>query len=703
MRSRLSTLFLLLWLLLAGGAAPMASGAPEPTTHDMAFPAPRFGDTVAYIKADAETGGARVDFVFRWLDHAVVPDPWGRPMAIDRVVVARGDGAQARYGYEPGRLEAATIETTGAGSMSGGDGGNGPLGGRGESEVREYLTLEYAPVWPILLEAEMCAFRGGWQGRSMDQVATLAPQSFCPGITWATRLQALGVEVVAGRLAQRVQLEGDSQSVTYWISPEVAYPLAILSCGRMWGVACDPTATSSSGVVLSGAEPGEGAQVSTAPVARIESKPTFALATFTRDGPRDGRDVAFPLDAALDAVASDDGAAHFRAWRERHPDAALVAASHQVYPYLEPSVPEREAWGLFWKTPEGETRVLSVSRDRRCTVVTNVAIPSALTRAAGVCRPGVAEVDGSTGAEATAAPAEMLTLAEATDAFLKAAAPRTSVSFIAYDVGTAQHPPTILVAGAAPRPTRLRDPTDGAGGETSSEVVSFDARTGAARYRLTTVNVTILPGSPGLVPIAPMALEEMTSTPRGLEFPRVSATTYAATGATLLGALVVAIMARAAASLVFLYTRLTRRDVLAHPRRAAILAALETDPGAGIAELRRHLGVGAGTIRYHLSVLDHAGAVKAIRSGRRVHHFLAGRADHQALMRKTRLHAGGAQARVLACIERRPGILATEIARELGVSRAAVHYTVKRLVLLRVVEARPEGGAKGLYAFGASR
>ena len=60
-----------------------------------------------------------------------------------------------------------------------------------------------------------------------------------------------------------------------------------------------------------------------------------------------------------------------------------------------------------------------------------------------------------------------------------------------------------------------------------------------------------------------------------------------------------------------------RERLLEHSLRAAIVAAVRESPGILQSQLRRRLGCSAGTIQYHLNLLEGEGVIVALRSRRR--------------------------------------------------------------------------------------
>ena len=69
------------------------------------------------------------------------------------------------------------------------------------------------------------------------------------------------------------------------------------------------------------------------------------------------------------------------------------------------------------------------------------------------------------------------------------------------------------------------------------------------------------------------------------------------------------------------YQPTTARLPAPHPRRGAILALLEAEPGLCFRELMRRTGIGAGSLDHHVRRLVRAGMVWRVRHGPRILHF----------------------------------------------------------------------------------
>lgn len=134
--------------------------------------------------------------------------------------------------------------------------------------------------------------------------------------------------------------------------------------------------------------------------------------------------------------------------------------------------------------------------------------------------------------------------------------------------------------------------------------------------------------------------------------------------------------------LLALYTRLRPSRMLDHPVRARIVAMVQEHPGITFSELARRLDIAAGQLTHHARMLEKAGIVFSTADGqtRRFFHVAHGRSEAVAPLGE----------RAVALVRERPRH-ASELARELGVSRQALHYHLKQLVADGRLVARPDG------------
>lgn len=140
-------------------------------------------------------------------------------------------------------------------------------------------------------------------------------------------------------------------------------------------------------------------------------------------------------------------------------------------------------------------------------------------------------------------------------------------------------------------------------------------------------------------------------------------------------------------ALAALYSRITPDDALAHPQRARLYGLIRAGP-AHLRALQRTIGVGWGTLHYHLSVLERSRLILLEREGKHTFAIAAGqRRDPGELAHR------GAAARVLEAIATSSmSLTQNEIAEKLQISRQlASHHlsTLEAQGLVEAVGARP--------------
>jgi DNA-binding transcriptional ArsR family regulator len=131
-----------------------------------------------------------------------------------------------------------------------------------------------------------------------------------------------------------------------------------------------------------------------------------------------------------------------------------------------------------------------------------------------------------------------------------------------------------------------------------------------------------------------------------------------------------------------LYTRLAKARILEQPTRERIAETVKAEPGITFGELQRRLGLAAGQLTHHARKLEEAGVLYSSPDGqaRRFFHVGQGRVEAVPPLRD----------RALEMLSRRAMTL-SELATELGVTKQALHYHVKKLEEAGVVAASPQG------------
>jgi predicted transcriptional regulator len=119
--------------------------------------------------------------------------------------------------------------------------------------------------------------------------------------------------------------------------------------------------------------------------------------------------------------------------------------------------------------------------------------------------------------------------------------------------------------------------------------------------------------------------------------------------------------------------------------RQVILNLLQQHPGLHKSELARALGLGWGTISYHLQVLCQTGAVQQMRRGRRLRLFPGGMDEKQ--MRLLCAMRQDVQNDILKALTFSPGAAAESLADELGLSRRLIRRHLASLEEDGIVDA----------------
>ncbi|MEA3201657.1 MAG: hypothetical protein QOE90_3085 [Thermoplasmata archaeon] len=135
--------------------------------------------------------------------------------------------------------------------------------------------------------------------------------------------------------------------------------------------------------------------------------------------------------------------------------------------------------------------------------------------------------------------------------------------------------------------------------------------------------------------------------------------------------------------LAILYSRISPSRLLAHPQRRRMRDAVAASPGLGVNELQRAMGLAKGVFDHHLHRLLTAGHLRAVEDGQRRRLYVPG-----AVPEGGQLPLGE---RVIRFLAERGETPTTRLAAELGVSRQALHYHVKRLAREGLVTARRDG------------
>ena len=141
---------------------------------------------------------------------------------------------------------------------------------------------------------------------------------------------------------------------------------------------------------------------------------------------------------------------------------------------------------------------------------------------------------------------------------------------------------------------------------------------------------------------------------------------------------------------------LRESDRLVHnDTRDRIYQCISLNPGLHYRGIQSELLLGNGVLNYHLRLMEDKGLIRSKREGiyRRYYIITVGEEQH----RKKRYSRN--QHRIIQLAEERPGILQSEIAKELGLSRQLTNYHVNRLIRMGVLRSKKERGSNrfGIY------
>ncbi|NMA23944.1 EPS-associated transcriptional regulator, MarR family [Methanoculleus chikugoensis] len=136
----------------------------------------------------------------------------------------------------------------------------------------------------------------------------------------------------------------------------------------------------------------------------------------------------------------------------------------------------------------------------------------------------------------------------------------------------------------------------------------------------------------------------------------------------------------------------TSRCPLDNKKRSRIYACIRDRPGIAPAEIARVTGINRGTTRYHLSRLREAGLVSALYRDDRVGYFRNG--DYDTAEKVVCLHLqNGTRRQIFALLLEKPGIMQSELAEIVGISRSTVAWHMRQLTADGLVEANRDGRA----------
>lgn len=120
-----------------------------------------------------------------------------------------------------------------------------------------------------------------------------------------------------------------------------------------------------------------------------------------------------------------------------------------------------------------------------------------------------------------------------------------------------------------------------------------------------------------------------------------------------------------------LYSRISRDEVLENDTRGSIYSLIANNPGMDLLTIKTTLGLSNGVIAHHIHTLERERYLRSVRDGRYRRFFVTGSKVEMV---------NSIESHILTEIETKPYINQSQIARNLGLSRQALNYHIKKLV-----------------------
>ncbi len=156
-----------------------------------------------------------------------------------------------------------------------------------------------------------------------------------------------------------------------------------------------------------------------------------------------------------------------------------------------------------------------------------------------------------------------------------------------------------------------------------------------------------------------------------------------------------------------LYTRINDTEIFDNFTRGKIYGSITTYPGIHYSSLRQILDLRAGTLTYHLKVLEREGFVKGSRDGKYLRFYptkreltkdSAKRIHSMSIPEKAADPQSRIQQSIFAAVKEDPGLTQKEIGDKLGESKQLINYHVKLLEGAGLVRMERKGRRTLCYA-----
>jgi predicted transcriptional regulator len=138
-----------------------------------------------------------------------------------------------------------------------------------------------------------------------------------------------------------------------------------------------------------------------------------------------------------------------------------------------------------------------------------------------------------------------------------------------------------------------------------------------------------------------------------------------------------------------LFYRISTERALDHFTRGRIYGYIQANPGVNYTRVRETLSLKNGTLAYHLWVLERLGFIRSVRKGRVRQLYLSGTPVSRGSLVLSRLQYG-----ILDLLKAEGPMTQTGIAKHFDMSRQRVHYNVKTLRSMDLLESGENGHVK---------
>ncbi len=546
------------------------------------------------------------------------------------------------------------------------------------------------PTWTEAMPIDgPCGFRHDLQGTGVPIWNVIEVHGACPPpialdfgaselLSGPLRMKVSGTDRVGERDTTVYALESDSDRLRLWFANDVAYPVRILDrlpdvvpaeVQALAGDAKQPTLYVMHELIEYAA--GSGPTLHHDP-----SHPAIAPAVADRTawGPDDtGVPLHWPLSRAFDSAVTDT----LSDWYKAHPDAQIVQASATVR--------ERAATQPNTEPERWETWTFTLTDGTSARVVTSTLH--------GRTQTGILGGEARTWREHS-----LETKATATDSGdlprpnrLPATMPSATSQLHRFQVATGH-----AAAGYSfDLSTGAFWVTDGNGASAETLLVGADGRP------LFAVHGDASDPAPQFqdetwTPYANDPWNRHAATKGVWQWPEpktIGALAGAAAGVTLLSFVVAALKA---GSGVGLFSRIAKADLLDHPVRNDIMAAVSSDPGIHFQELVRRLGKGRGTMEHHVRKLVGSDLLVERSDKGFTCYFPKGQIDRRVMAAAPLLKSDGARM-VLQAVTAVPGAVAKDLAAQLGMAPSTINYHLRKLTEAGLIDGVRQGRFLALH------